>query len=332
MRILFFLAASLIQACIWAQDTLYFSSGFKEIVSILDVDSSAQKLAFVDQDNNRRVVIFSALNRVGFDDEPPIQPDYFESIIGLITTEADVASQYENQPGFFRIPSRYTYGNLMLYTNIIAPFFKGTYHFPHNPSLSLGAEWLLTDKVGISGFSRIGYSFKPDPPAGLINTNAVNVYPYLGQDSWELIYQIGFSPKIYLYGQTKFSLFLAPYTGFGKYYYLHTEYYEIYGISTETGMRDIYERTDLSIERKIKRFTEFGLGGGILLNLSRRINIATQFLVFTSNTDTYSTVYYTNYQRQQVTKIYEDYWNPREGLARLQFFLVYRFDGKVRAE
>ena len=309
MKYLLFIVAVFYLSPSFGQDTLFFKSGKQVLAQVIEIDSPRMKMVYRQLTGETKVVLMSAITRIGFDGSAEI---YFNNT----PAEKKELPAVDTHP-FLAIPSGYTYGKLMAFFNPFGLIRKQS-GFPSNPSLAIGSEYLLSENFGISGSYRRGLGFyEPPNDTSASTVNATN----------ETIYEIRILPKIYRYGQKKFAWYIAPVFSFGKVWRYHYKTFSYYTVSEASGERDQFSDHKSLLEKSRDNFSTFGGATGIQFNFSRTLTASAQLLLISTNAiSTYYTDY-SNYRRDSWFVQNRFIFLHRQLRAPFQFSLVYRFQG-----
>ncbi len=300
-----------------AQDTLYFKNGNVAIGNIVDIDSARGKVAIL-QEESTRVLLFSILNRIGFDSRNHLNSDFFitqkvelmEAPKTEITTRSPLLGE-----------TKYVYNDWLVQFDLFSPWKKETLNYPYNSNVGIGIEYFFSERFSISVLGRFGTS-NQTYSLDTIDTNFNSVY----YDE-EMDHEFEISTRFYAYGQRKFTPYFAPSISFGKYIYYHRkDFVRSYELE-----QDYYYSSAVLFDRRTDNYFEWGGAAGILMNLTRNINLSTQLILVSSNTSRSAGEYYednTSGGAYELYYIYDDRY--RYSFLRFQVFLVCRFGGKLK--
>ncbi|MDH5608116.1 MAG: hypothetical protein OEY56_01445 [Cyclobacteriaceae bacterium] len=319
-KFLFFGLLLFMQIHTRAQDTLFYTNGKIRTGQIVQIDSAAKKIAFKIPEGNTVVVLFQTINRIA-SSGMPTNSVYFEARQKEISNSPKEPYRKVYR-SFFTKPAMYTYGPWMVSTNIMAPFKNRSYDFPGNPSFTVEVDYFFNEKFSLNVSGRFGYGFHTPPRDTLTNT-WTSYYD-------EMISQYGIMPRFFPLGQQKFSLFFAPLMSFGTSSYMHATTIYNFTINPDTGLNDWWVSEQIYNERRTHSYSEYGIGTGILLNVTPFLNLSSQLLVYSTNSDVSSYSIYDNYLSPTYRITSNEYYMYREARARLQFHLVYRLGGKAK--
>ena len=302
-----------------AQDTLVYKDGRIAIGHVVDMDTAASKLAFRGDDGYVRVILMRSLTQIKQDSQPHVNSDYFESkAIAFVPYQTATV----RDPSVLRIPSRYTYGNLMVGINLASFIPRTDDNTPANSTLALEAEYFFTDLFSINVEPRFGIEYRN------IDTDTISFS--LGGGN-EIIYQIGITPKIYPFKQGKFAWYLGPVFRWGSAYYIRRVWVDDFAIWPETGLREQYIDTKFVHSKARHSYNEIGLTLGMLFNVTRTINFGAQFSTFSTENSRHGDEYYSNWMQADGTQELQwaDEYSYEEWQARFHLQVFYRFGGKL---
>ncbi len=303
-----------------AQDTLYFKNGNVAIGHIVDLDSLGGKVA-LQQEGSTRVLLLRTLKGIGRDNQGRLNDDFFKSMEAAIEAPNNEITTHVPFLG----ENRYKYNNWLVQFDLFSPWRREPMNYPENSYIGIGVEYFFSDRMSLYVIGRIGTNMETHSTDTIDLTNNYNYeIPYFTEMDHE--FQLG--TRLYPFGQRKFAPYLAPFISFGELIYYHRKdfnrYYEI--------GEDYYYSYSILVDRRTDDYFEWGASAGILMNLTRTINLSAQLTLVSTNTTMSSNEYY--YDNNGGGYAREGIYDSRYRTGNLQFtvFLVGRFGGKLKEE
>ena len=302
-----------------AQDTLYYKNGNLAVGNIIDIDSASGKVA-LQQDQSTRVLLFSTLRRIGFDNQEHLNDDFFKSQ-EVMMVKAPKNEINTHVP--FLGENKYTYNNWLVQFDLFSPWRNDPLNFPENSNIGIGVEYFFSDRLSLSVIGRFGTN------VGTHSTDTINLtnnYDYPIPYFAEMDHEFELATRFYPFSQKKFAPYFSPFIGFGELIYYHRKdfnrYYEI--------GEDYYYSYSIMLDRRTNNYFEWGAAAGILMNLTRSINLSTQLIFVSTNTTMSSNEYY--FDNTGGGYAFEGIYDSRyrTGNVRFQVYLVCRFGGQLK--
>ncbi len=302
-----------------AQDTLFYKNGNLAVGQIVDIDSASGKAAFQIEETTR-VVLFSTLKSIGFDGNKNLNSEFFS-----VHEEALVQAPKTgiNTQGSLLGETKFTYNSWLVQFDLFSPLRKDPLNFPENSNIGIGIEYFFSDRFSLSVVGRFGTNIKTHSTDTIDLTNN---YDYQIPYFTEMDHEFELATRIYPFSQRKFAPYFAPFVSFGKLIYYHRKDFNRY---YETG-EDYYYSYSILVDRRTDNYFEWGGAAGLLMNLTRSINLSTQLIFVSTNTTMSSNEYYYDDDggMYELNGVYENRF--RTGNVRFKVFLVCRFGGKLK--
>ncbi|MEQ8335838.1 MAG: hypothetical protein RIA62_00750 [Cyclobacteriaceae bacterium] len=300
-----------------AQDTLFYKNGNLAVGHIVDIDSASGKAAFQIEESTR-VVLFSTLQRVGFDGNKNLNSDFFSAHEEVLTQAPKTGI---NTKGSLLGKTKFTYNNWLIQVDLFSPLKKESWTYPDNSNVGIGIEYFFSDRFSLSVLGRFGTNIETHSTDTIDITNNYYPIPYFE----EMDHEFEIATRFYPFGQRKFAPYFTPCISFGKFIYYHRKDFSRY---YETD-QDSYSSYAVLLDRRSENYFEWGGAAGLLMNLTRSINLSTQLIFVSTNATSSSSEYYADFNNGGVYELYGIYDDRyRIGNVRFQVFLVCRFGGK----
>ncbi len=284
---------------VFAQDTLYFHTGDKQVVELIAVDKQAG-LIYYEIGDKKEVRTINSLK--SYSNHSNVENVHLFNNIGRVEP---VNTRKNEFSGTSQDPSKYVYSDFSVGVNLLSPFSYIGYEFERSISSnyhqSFYFQYNLSDNFGFRLPIRIGFGQLKD-------TNYSDNYNYYWQYNRELIFESGLEISIMQGDNQKITPYFLPGIYFGRI----------------NGVIDYYDNTTsntLFYPAPTRTYYRVSFNGGFQFNFSKYVQLNTELGFNLNNSNSYNYVYnngkLTSYDYTQIG-------------FQAALNLVYRFNGKLR--
>lgn len=284
---------------VFAQDTLYFHSGDKQVVELIAIDKQAGLIYYEIGDKKEVRTINSIKSYTNHSNVENVQLFNNSGTVEPVNTKKNEFS------GTSQDPSKYIYSDFSVGVNLLSPFSYIGYEFERTISTnyhqSLYFQYNLSDNFGFRLPLRIGFGQLKD-------TNYSENYSYSWQYERELVIESGLELTIMQGDNQKITPYLLPGIYFGR-------------ISAVIDYYDNTTSNTVFYPAPIRTYYRVAFNGGFQFNFSKYVQLNTELGLNVNNSSSYN---YGNINGKVTS------YNYTQIGFQAAVNLVYRFKGKLR--